>query len=124
MINSVKTHVSAGEVADTAHVTTMEPIEPGCPRDSSCTVQDLLTFPDDGKRYELCDGNLLVSPASTPHHQRFISNAAQAQPPHLTTLPTVNLRVEPDEGPALYVYELDGDAYGPPAVHKAGPSPS
>ncbi|MET8991481.1 Uma2 family endonuclease [Nonomuraea wenchangensis] len=166
----------------------MEPIEPGCPRDSSCTVQDLLTFPDDGKRYELCDGNLLVSPASTPHHQRFISNAlfasAQAQPPHLTTLPTVNLRisdrdfyipdivvvprelvdtvglmfgpddlllavevgspstkmrdeevktlgyaqarvpvywrVEPDEGPALYVYELDGDAYGPPAVHKAG----
>ncbi|MGI5270552.1 Uma2 family endonuclease [Nonomuraea sp. CA-218870] len=29
-------------------------------------------------------------------------------------------RVELDEGPVLYVYDLDGDVYGPPAVHKAG----
>ncbi|GAA1686951.1 hypothetical protein GCM10009733_099510 [Nonomuraea maheshkhaliensis] len=29
-------------------------------------------------------------------------------------------RIEPDEGPALYVYELNGDRYDPPVVHKAG----
>ncbi|MEZ7126952.1 Uma2 family endonuclease [Nonomuraea sp. AD125B] len=69
----------------------MEPIEPDCPRDSSYTVQDLLTSPDDGKALAY----------------------AQARIP-------VYWRVEPDEGPALYVYELDGDAYGPPAVYRAG----
>ncbi|MGA4989553.1 Uma2 family endonuclease [Nonomuraea bangladeshensis] len=152
------------------------------------TVDDLLKFPDDGNRYELLNGSLLVSPAPTPLHQRIISRVMralmQAEPPHLETLTTVNLRltdkdyyipdivvvprevtdavglmfgpddlllavevgspstkmrdeglktsayaqaripvywrVEPDEGPALYVYELDGDAYGPPAIYKAG----
>ncbi|GAA2278660.1 Uma2 family endonuclease [Nonomuraea roseoviolacea subsp. roseoviolacea] len=29
-------------------------------------------------------------------------------------------RVEMDEGPTLYVYELDGETYGPPTAHKAG----
>ncbi|MEV4287789.1 Uma2 family endonuclease [Nonomuraea bangladeshensis] len=152
------------------------------------TVDDLLKFPDDGNRYELLNGSLLVSPAPSPPHQLMITNIIvalqRAVPPHLTTLSTVNLRisdkdyyipdivvvprklvdtvglmfgpddlllavevgspstkmrdeavktlgyaqarvpvywrVEPDEGPALYVYELDGDAYGPPAVYKAG----
>ncbi|MEW9548937.1 Uma2 family endonuclease [Nonomuraea sp. NPDC050783] len=29
-------------------------------------------------------------------------------------------RIEPDEGPSLYVYELDGRSYEGPTVHKAG----
>ncbi|MBN6052768.1 Uma2 family endonuclease, partial [Nonomuraea sp. RK-328] len=29
-------------------------------------------------------------------------------------------RVEMDEGPTVYVYELDGKTYGPPPAHKAG----
>jgi Uma2 family endonuclease len=33
------------------------------------TVEDLEAFPDDGRRYELVDGVLLVSPAPLPRHQ-------------------------------------------------------
>ncbi|WP_344887609.1 Uma2 family endonuclease [Nonomuraea antimicrobica] len=155
------------------------------------TVDDLLNFPDDGNRYELFNGSLLVSPSPTPLHQLMITNLLiilqSAAPPHLVTLTTVNLRatdkdyyipdlvvvpreigrsmnlmlapqdilltvevgspstkmrdeqlkaevyaragipvylrIEPDEGPALYVYELgdeDADEYGPPTVYKAG----
>ncbi|GAA1703530.1 hypothetical protein [Nonomuraea bangladeshensis] len=76
-------------------MTTMEPIEPDCPRASSYTVRDLLTSPDDGKAL----------------------GYAQARVP-------VYWRVEPDEGPALYVYELDGDAYDRPPCTRPGPSPS
>ncbi|MCA2181767.1 hypothetical protein LDL08_36950 [Nonomuraea glycinis] len=29
-------------------------------------------------------------------------------------------RIELDEGPTVYVYELDGDSYGAPSAYKAG----
>ena len=34
------------------------------------TYQDFLELPDDGKRYEIIDGELYVSPAPTTKHQR------------------------------------------------------
>ena len=40
--------------------------------DGEWTVDDLETLPDDGLRYELLDGTLIVSPAPVPRHQRAI----------------------------------------------------
>lgn len=44
------------------------------PRDHPWTVSDLEALPDDGLRYELVDGTLLVSSAPTKLHQRFVGN--------------------------------------------------
>ncbi|PRX64293.1 Uma2 family endonuclease [Nonomuraea fuscirosea] len=152
------------------------------------TVDDLLKFPDDGNRYELFNGSLLVSPAPTPQHQDAIfllqTILHQAAPPHMKVYSTVNVRasdsdlyipdlvvvpkerarsvrlmfapedvrlavevvspstrtrdraikatayaaagipaywrVELDEGPKLYVHELDDDSYRGPTAHEAG----
>ncbi|MFF4622128.1 Uma2 family endonuclease [Nonomuraea jabiensis] len=149
------------------------------------TVDDLLEFPDDGNRYELFNGSLLVSPSPTSPHQRAIYRLQRilddATPPELEPLAAVNLRVsdkdyyipdlvivpagtdqlmyspeelllavevvspstksrdrglktdayaaagipsywriELDEGPTLYTYELNGASYDPPTAYKAG----
>jgi Uma2 family endonuclease len=42
------------------------------------TVDDLASFPDDGNRYELLDGMLLVTPAPNTGHQ-VIANRIQAR---------------------------------------------
>lgn len=44
------------------------------PRDHSWTVADLELLPDDGLRYELVDGTLLVSAAPSKQHQRVLGN--------------------------------------------------
>ena len=36
------------------------------------TYADLAELPEDGKRYELLEGELIVSPAPTPRHQRVV----------------------------------------------------
>ncbi len=36
------------------------------------TSADLAHLPDDGKRYELADGELIVRPAPTYDHQRIV----------------------------------------------------
>ena len=42
------------------------------------TVDDLEKFPDDGNRYELLDGMLLVTPAPTSAHQ-IVANRLQTR---------------------------------------------
>jgi Uma2 family endonuclease len=42
--------------------------------DPRYVYEDLLTMPDDGRRYELLEGDLLVSPSPKPRHQRIVSN--------------------------------------------------
>jgi Uma2 family endonuclease len=44
------------------------------PRDHPWTVEDLALLPDDGLRYELVDGTLLVSAAPSKLHQRCLGN--------------------------------------------------
>ncbi|MFI7110771.1 Uma2 family endonuclease [Nonomuraea sp. NPDC050227] len=165
--------------------TTRRTVLPGAP---PFTVDDLLRFPDDGNRYELFNGSLVVSPAPTPPHQDAIfllqTILHRALPAQLKVYSTVNVRaserdlfipdlavvtrdkarnvklvfeaadvllavevvspstkthdrgnkaaayaaagipaywrIELDEGPSLYVYELDGGSYREPVAHKAG----
>src|SRR5438876_12336650 len=40
------------------------------------TIDDLASFPDDGNRYELVDGILLVTPAPMPPHEVVVSRLA------------------------------------------------
>ncbi|MFC5833239.1 Uma2 family endonuclease [Nonomuraea insulae] len=169
---------------------TIEPIRhaPADELSEPFSVDDLLEIPDDGFRYELFHGSVVVSPAPTPLHQDVIFALQMilhvAKPAHLKVFSTVNVRasdndfyipdlvvvprvaarsvklmfrpsdvllavevvspstkatdrrlkseayavagipgywrIEPDQGPTLYVYELDGDAYGEPTAYKAG----
>ena len=47
------------------------------------TYEDFVALPDDGKRYELHEGELSVSPAPTPRHQRIIGNLFLILAPHV-----------------------------------------
>jgi Uma2 family endonuclease len=61
------------------------------------TVSDLDRMPDDGHRYELLDGTLIVSPAPGPAHQRvaavLITLLELACPDDLIVFPDVGLRI-------------------------------
>jgi Uma2 family endonuclease len=68
------------------------------------SVADLERLPDDGNRYELLDGGLLVSPAPSPRHQRAVVRLARllddAAPLEIETL-VAPLAVRPQGGLAL-----------------------
>ena len=77
------------------------------PRDHPWTVADLATIPEDGLRYELVDGTLLVSPAPTKLHQRVVGRLhlllAADCPPELEVFlaptdyqPTLTRSLQPD----------------------------
>ncbi|WP_456696570.1 Uma2 family endonuclease [Aeromicrobium sp. P5_D10] len=53
----------------------------GLPRGRPLTRADLDRMPDDGHRYELIDGLLIVSPAPSPTHQRAAFKVALALHP-------------------------------------------
>jgi Uma2 family endonuclease len=81
------------------------------------TVEDLDRMPDDGHRYELIDGMLIVSPAPNLGHQRvivvFASLLEQACPEHLVVFPNVGVRIAPSSAlePDIVVTNVD-DAEG------------
>ena len=64
----------------------MRPIEP-----CTFTTADLEQMPDDGMRYELIDGVLLVTPTSSRIHQRALmqlsSHLVEVCPEHLEVMP-------------------------------------
>ena len=54
------------------------------PDPSGYTVDDLHALPDDGRRYELIDGNIIVSPSATVDHNiiaRWIANEIEKAAP-------------------------------------------
>jgi Uma2 family endonuclease len=71
---------------------------------SAWTVRDLDLLPDDGLRYELLDGILLVSPAPTRRHQRATLQLgvllSAACPPGMEVL-IAPLDWRPDDGTSL-----------------------
>ncbi len=44
------------------------------PRPIKLTYEDYVTLPDDGRRYEILDGELVVSPSQTTRHQLVVRN--------------------------------------------------
>ena len=77
------------------------------PRDHPWEVDDLVDLPDDGLRYELVDGTLLVSAAPSKLHQRAVGNLhvllREACPPELEVFlaptdyqPTRTRSLQPD----------------------------
>lgn len=77
------------------------------PRDGAWTFADLEALPDDGLRYELVDGTLLVSPSPSRLHQRVVTGLVArlfvACPPDLEVLvaptdyrPTSSRSLQPD----------------------------
>jgi Uma2 family endonuclease len=61
------------------------------------TIEDLDKMPDDGHRYELLDGTLIVSPAPGLPHQRVVAVLIHvlelACPEELVVFPNVNVRL-------------------------------
>ncbi len=47
------------------------------------TVEMLQRFPQDGNRYEIVDGELLVTPAPTPIHQRVVMRLLRILDPYI-----------------------------------------
>jgi len=64
------------------------------------TVDDLDRMPDDGRRYELVDGVLIVSPHPSVPHQAVLSELTvqlrQACPPGLFAVPAPGMRMSAD----------------------------
>ena len=59
------------------------------------TVEDLVALPDDGRRYEIVDGSLVVSPAPGIRHEVVVEAVKQvlrqSLPPGLRLLGTINI---------------------------------
>ncbi|MEJ7832186.1 MAG: Uma2 family endonuclease [Nocardioides sp.] len=58
-------------------VVTTEPRTLGLPRSRPLRRADLAALPDDGHRYELLDGSLIVTPSSSHPHQRVAFRVAR-----------------------------------------------
>jgi len=85
----------------------------GLPTDRPLTVEDLDMLPDDGNKYELDDGVLVVSPAPAINHQIVLARVYQALvrdcPPELLVLlgPGVEMSEFQYRIPDIAVVHLD-----------------
>jgi Uma2 family endonuclease len=59
------------------------------------THADLLSFPEDGKRREIIDGEMFVTPAPKLNHQRILVRLTEAILRHLSSHPVGELIVSP-----------------------------
>src|SRR5215472_14519416 len=78
------------------------------------TVEDLDRLPDDGHRYELLDGVLIVSPRPTTIHQfvvgrlaRVLDDACRAADLCVVPEPAVELGPQTEFAPDIVVIPLD-----------------
>ena len=92
---------------------------------NSFTVDDLESMPDDGKRYELIGGAIVMTPAPEPVHQRvagglFLRIEDACPPGHAVSIAPIDFdlpggqRVEPDIIGGIY--EPYADSAGPVAL--------
>ena len=76
---------------------------------SAWTIEDLDHTPDDGNRYEIADGSLVVSPAPAVRHGNVndrLSDALKRQAPAGTRVLTVGLGVTMNRRRSLYIPDL------------------
>jgi len=84
------------------------------------THADLEAAPDDGNRYELSDGALIVTPAPNTRHQAIMVNVAaflhQRKPPSQRVLAEAELLIRPDLVKRPDVLVVDEDLVGGQSV--------
>ena len=83
------------------------------PRIAPYTVDDLFEMPDDGNRYEVLGGSLVVSPAPTPRHQLAADALCRTlwaiKPVGTTVLTAVAVRMPDGDGPIPDVVVMTAD---------------
>ncbi len=84
------------------------------------TVDDLFDMPDDGNRYEVVGGSLLVSPAPSPRHQ-YVADELRlllrgALPPGLRAITAAAVRLPGGDGPVPDVLVTSADLAVPGAL--------
>jgi Uma2 family endonuclease len=105
------------------------------PRGRPFTVEDLATMPEDGNRYELIDGTLVVSPAPGARHQKIVAklvvaldNACPSDlhvlPAPFAVRPSSSTELQPDVLVAREEDLTDKLLPGPPALAVEVLSPS
>ena len=81
------------------------------------TVDDLHDLPDDGNRYEVIDGELLVTPAPSLKHQRAALLLARLLAEYLATEPVGEALVSPADVTFSYVRTVQPDVFVLPFVN-------
>lgn len=83
-------------------------------------LQDLIDAPDDGYRYEVVDGALVVTASPSSVHQRVVLQLARllapAVPPGHEVLPTLAWRIAPGQVPEPDLMVTPTSTVGPHAV--------
>lgn len=74
------------------------------------TREQVLALPDDGNRYELFDGALVVTPSPAPRHQVVISNLLMRLIPYLAEHRVARLMTSPAD------LRLDGNQIAQPDI--------